>query len=343
MTILIVDDERSIRQVLRRVLEGRHSVDEADSVDEARRKLAETDFELVLCDINLSGESGLDLLRSVGPALGDTAVVMVTGIDDPKVAEEAFDMGVYGYLVKPFTPNVIRITVESALRRRELEQSHKSVEEQERELRLLSDRERIGRDLHDVVIQRLFSTGLVLQSACALIGDHAARSRVERAIEDLDVTIQHIRKVIFDIDPSAASDPVPVGARILEVAREAATALGSDPRIAFSGPVDSLVGPDLVEHLLGAVRESLSNVVSHASARAVAVDLEIEVEVEQLVLRVSDDAVGVEDTAAGPGLAGMRSSAELLGGGLTVERRPTGGTEVEWRVPLFRPAASPSA
>lgn len=335
MAILIVDDEKFIRQILRRALEDEHSVDEAESVDQARRALAETTFELVLCDINLSGESGLDLLRSVAPTLGNTAVVMVTGIDDPKVAGEAFDMGVYGYLVKPFTPNEVRITVESALHRRELEQTNELLEEQERELRLVSDRERIGRALHDTVIQRLFSTGLLLQSACGLIGDKAAQTRVEKAIEELDVTIRHIRTAVFDIDPSTADEPVGVRALVLELARDAAAVLGTDPRIAFSGPVDSLVGPEVAGHLLGALHESLSNVVHHASARAVEVDLEVAV--EEIVLRVRDDGVGVDDTTAGTVIAGMRATAERLGGGLTVERRSTGGTQVEWRVPLDAP------
>ncbi len=335
MAILIVDDEKPIRQILRRVLEAEHSVDEADSVDQARRVLTETAFDLILCDINLSGESGLDLLRSVAGALGDTAVVMVTGIDDPKVAEEAFAMGAYGYLVKPFTPNEVRITVESALRRRELDQTRRRLDEQERELRLLSERERIGRDLHDTVIQHLFSTGLLLQSACGLIGDTAAKARVEKAIEELDVTIRHIRTVIFDIDPSTSGEPVGVRTLVLELTHEAAAVLGTDPRIAFSGPVDSLIGPDVAEHLLGALRHSLSNVVHHASARAVEVD--VEVAVEEIVLRVRDDGVGVEDPAAGAGITDMRTSAERLGGGLTVERRSTGGTEVEWRVPLVVP------
>ena len=333
MAILIVDDETSIRHILRRVLEREHSVDEAGSVDEARRKLAETDFELVLCDINLSGESGLDLLRSVSPTLGDTAVVMVTGIDDPKVAEEAFEMGVYGYLVKPFTPNEVCITVESALRRRALEQSHRRLEEQERELRILSDRERIGRDLHATVIQRLFSTGLLLQSASGLIGDRAARSRVEEAIEELDVTIRDVRTAIFDIDSSTSSAPIEVRALVLQLVGDAASVLGSDPRITFSGPVDSVVGRDVAHHLLGALHESLSNVVRHASARAVEVD--VDVAADEIVLRVRDDGAGMDgDRAPGAGITGMRTSAEQLGGTFAVQRRTAGGTEVEWRVPL---------
>ena len=328
MAILIVDDEKSIRQILRRVLEPQHTVDEAATADEARRKLAGDPFDLVLCDINLSGESGLDLVRSVAADLGDTAIVMVTGVDDPKVAGEAFEMGVYGYLVKPFTPNEIRITVESALRRRELEQSHARLEERERELRLLSDRERIGRDLHDTVIQRLFSTGLVLQSACALIGNQAARDRVEKAIEELDVIIAHVRSVIFDMDSVASTGRTGLRASVLQLAQEAAGVLGFDPTITFTGPVDSAIATDIGDQLLATLRASLSSVVRHASSRSVEVD--VAAAADGVVLRVGADGGGIDAPAD------LRAGAERAGGALTVDRRPSGGTVLEWRVPLPR-------
>ena len=111
MTVLIVDDEESIRRLLRRVLERQHAVGEAATVDEARRKLGAEHFELVLCDISMAGESGLELVRGIAGDAPETVVVMVTGVDDPHIAAEAVDLGVYGYLVKPFTTNEILIAV----------------------------------------------------------------------------------------------------------------------------------------------------------------------------------------------------------------------------------------
>jgi putative two-component system response regulator len=125
--LLIVDDEDLVRLSLRRVLErGGHSVEEATSVGEARDRLAAATFELILCDVNMAGESGLALVRQVAAELPDTAVVMVTGVDDPQVADEAVTFGAYGYLVKPFQPNEVLINVDSGLRRRTLERARRS-------------------------------------------------------------------------------------------------------------------------------------------------------------------------------------------------------------------------
>jgi putative two-component system response regulator len=136
--LLIVDDEDQVRGSLRRVLERRgHSVQEATSVAEARDRLAAESFELVLCDINLAGESGLALVRQVAAELPDTAVVMVTGVDDRQVADEASAIGAYGYLVKPVLPNEVLINVDSGLRRRDLEKDRRTQVE-ELESRVLS-------------------------------------------------------------------------------------------------------------------------------------------------------------------------------------------------------------
>ncbi len=120
--LLIVDDEAPFRHALRRSLErGGHRVREAANVDEARDTLALQPAELVLCDVNMPGGSGLDLVRSVVHGNPDTAIVMLTGIDDPAVADEALAIGAHGYLVKPVGGNEARIIVASSLRRRELE------------------------------------------------------------------------------------------------------------------------------------------------------------------------------------------------------------------------------
>jgi putative two-component system response regulator len=105
-------------------------VQEASSVVEARDRLAAESFELALCDINMAGESGLALVRQIAAELPDTGVVMVTGVDDPQVADEAMALGAYGYLVKPFLPNEVLINVDSGLRRRASERARRSYEEE---------------------------------------------------------------------------------------------------------------------------------------------------------------------------------------------------------------------
>ena len=120
--LLIVDDEEPFRRALRRTLErGGHTVHEASSVGEARAVLSTEDIDLALCDVNMPGGSGLELVRSVASEGSDTAVVILTGVDDPAVADEALAIGAYGYLVKPMGGNEALISVSSSLRRRELE------------------------------------------------------------------------------------------------------------------------------------------------------------------------------------------------------------------------------
>lgn len=120
--ILIVDDEDLIRRMLARLLK-RQGFDTtiADSAAAARALLAEQSFDLVLSDVNMPGESGIDLVRHVLGHYPDTAAVMVTGVDDPEIAEAALAIGAYGYIIKPFETNEVLINVANALRRRTLE------------------------------------------------------------------------------------------------------------------------------------------------------------------------------------------------------------------------------
>ena len=120
--VLIVDDEASVGRILGRILKGvrRESVP-VSSAEEARRLLEEEAFDLILCDIHLPGESGLDLIEHIVSAYPDTAVIMVSGTDDPQTVERALEIGAYGYIVKPFKTSEVLINVSSALRRQRLE------------------------------------------------------------------------------------------------------------------------------------------------------------------------------------------------------------------------------
>ncbi len=120
--VLIVDDEEAIRHILATLLEpqGYHCT-LANNAREARKMLENREFHLVLCDVNMPGESGIDLVRHILVDRPDTAVVMVTGIDSPGLASEALKAGAYGYVIKPFQGTEILINVANALRRRRLE------------------------------------------------------------------------------------------------------------------------------------------------------------------------------------------------------------------------------
>jgi signal transduction histidine kinase len=214
------------------------------------------------------------------------------------------------------------------------------------EFALVEDRERIARDLHDTVIQRLFATGLSLQRTARLVPADAgaAVTRIEAAVDDLDLTVKHIRSAIFKLESSRDTAGRGLRNRVLALGRDAAGALGFEPRCFFDGPVDSAVGDDVAEELLATLREALSNVARHA--RASVVDVEVIVG-DEVVLRVVDDGIGVPPGSApapgpgpgpgdgnrGHGLRNMQVRAEGRGGRFEVQGGSPAGTVVQWRVP----------
>jgi signal transduction histidine kinase len=201
------------------------------------------------------------------------------------------------------------------------------------DLAVVEDRERIARDLHDTVIQRLFATGMALQSTARLIRSdpQEAIGRIETAVDDLDATVKEIRTAIFDLERSRAARD---GARdrLLVAAREAADSLGFQPRLMFDGPVDSALDEHTAAELVATLREALSNVARHAHASRVEVSVVVG---EDLSLAVTDDGVGPPgpDAPRGKGLRNMADRAALLGGSFTVEPASPSGTTLVWRIP----------
>ena len=201
------------------------------------------------------------------------------------------------------------------------------------ELALLEDRERIARDLHDTVIQRLFATGLRLQGAIRLAQRPELVERISSAVEDLDLTVKHIRTAIFGLAVSTSASGG-LRNRVLALTSEAAGPLGLEPRVLFEGPVDT-TAESVAEDLLSVLREALSNVARHAHARHVDVRLTSNGEV---TLTVTDDGDGLPDhrRSGGRGLANMEARAERLGGRMHTTRNSPRGTVIEWRVPNRR-------
>ena len=197
------------------------------------------------------------------------------------------------------------------------------------ELAVISDRERIARDLHDTVIQRLFATGLQLQGVAAMAGDGGVADRLDRSVADLDDTIKAIRGTIFELQ-DRTGDSLRAGIRRL--VKEYVPVLGFTPVVRTSGPVDTVVGAALGAQLLAVLREAISNVARHALADSTGVD--VTVTADQLELRVADDGVGLPAEVSESGLRNARRRADDLGG--TLEVSPVGerGTVLVWRVPL---------
>ncbi|MEU5419009.1 GAF domain-containing protein [Streptomyces sp. NPDC020667] len=200
------------------------------------------------------------------------------------------------------------------------------------ELAVLHDRDRIARDLHDLAIQRLFATGMTLQSATRLIERPEAAERVGRAVDDLDTTIRIIRSTIFGLRTSGdGSGGTELRRRMAETAQGASRTLGFAPALRIDGPVDTDVPDELAAQILAVAAEALSNAARHAGARRVDIVLSVD---GQVTLTVADDGVGIGAVPHTGGLANMRSRAELHGGALSVESPASGGTRIVWRVPL---------
>jgi signal transduction histidine kinase len=195
---------------------------------------------------------------------------------------------------------------------------------------VFEDRDRIARDLHDLVIQRLYATGMSLESLAVRMGESDNARRVNSAVDALDETIKEIRSAIFSLHSRPAADGADLRARILEVVEGAAGALGFAPALRMSGRLDT-VPADAGEHLLSALREALSNTARHAKASKVEVTVEAGPE---LVLMVRDNGTGIKETGRRSGLANLTERATLLGGTMRAGPAEGGGTELEWRVPL---------
>jgi len=205
-----------------------------------------------------------------------------------------------------------------------------------RELALVEDRERIARDLHDTVIQRLFATGLRLQGAARLTDKPEVFERITQAVDDLDLTVKHIRTAIFGLEASRRAAGG-LRQRVLALASEAAGALGFDPRVLFDGQVDDTAERAAVE-LLAVLREALTNVARHARATQVEVAIVAD---GDITLRVVDDGGGLpaERRTAGRGMPNMQARAAVLGGTMLARSGSRSGTVIEWRVPA-NPAPS---
>ncbi|RZU74300.1 histidine kinase-like protein [Micromonospora kangleipakensis] len=202
--------------------------------------------------------------------------------------------------------------------------------QEERELLVvLEDRERIARDLHDVVIQRLFATGLQLQSAAPMNVRPEVAKRINAAVDDLDATIRDIRRTIFELrTPMSAA----LRTEIREAIEVAAESLGYRPGLELTGPIDSAVPDALRPELTAVLREALSNAVRHAHADGVTVA--VKVDAGWVSVTVIDDGVGCDPEAARSGLVNLRERAERLGGDFQLSRVIPHGTEVRWSVPL---------
>ncbi|HVV14733.1 GAF domain-containing protein [Amycolatopsis sp.] len=204
-----------------------------------------------------------------------------------------------------------------------------------RRLAVFEDRDRIARDLHDLVIQRLFAVGLGLESLRKLTQPEVAE-QVAGFVRELDRTIRDVRNSIFSLQEPAEAH-AGVRSDLLRMAQDSSGMLGFEPRISFDGPLDAAITGPARSDLLATIREALSNVARHAGAHAVSVEVVVDSAGQRLTARVTDDGRGpAPNTERLSGLTNLQRRAARWNGTLSVGPGENGGTELEWTAVLPR-------
>ncbi|HEY7628848.1 MAG TPA: PAS domain-containing sensor histidine kinase [Ilumatobacteraceae bacterium] len=218
-----------------------------------------------------------------------------------------------------------------------LQQSQQALHDAEQVVAIAEDRERIARDLHDTVIQRLFGEGLKLLATMNVV-DERAKPRIQATIDGLDQTIKELRMAVFSLQGGETPQAAGLRGRLLAALTESTAGLGFEPRLQFEGSIDT-IDSNIADNLVPVLREALSNISKHARANNVRVG--ISVDDEQIVLTIADDGVGIpQEVIGGHGLANMAERARRLGGDCSVVAQTGGGSLLTWHVPVRHHADS---
>ncbi len=299
-----------------------------------------TGESLVVDDVATDPRGAVDLVgRADWPVLGPAIVVPLrtkSGVQGALTLAWSRDEVSHFHEVDVRLPQ--RFAEQAALALEVDEARH----DQER-LAVFEDRDRIGRDLHDLVIQRLFAIGLGLENTARMLGERPdLAGRVSTAVDDLDSTIKDIRRSIFALSASQVSGAPAAGGSedvrrtVTELVDRAARTLKFRPTLQLLGPVNAAVTPEVSPHLTAVLGEALSNVVRHAGADEVRVVLDAG-HGERVCLTVQDNGRGLPAEVSRSGLRNMDERARSLAGSCTVTSRPGAGTTVRWEVPAHRP------
>jgi signal transduction histidine kinase len=193
------------------------------------------------------------------------------------------------------------------------------------------DRDRLARDLHDTVIQRLFGVGLTLQSMAARASGDMAKG-LGAAVAEIDQVIQQVRSTIYELGMNGENRGI--RDNVITLVRELDTLVGFEVRVSLDGPVDASISDQVAEHLLATIRESVTNIGRHANATEASVNLAVEG--DQCRLTISDNGTGFDPSTPGDGglgLTNLRRRAEKLNGTFAIEETEGGGTSLVWQVP----------
>lgn len=198
------------------------------------------------------------------------------------------------------------------------------------EMEMLSDRDRIARDLHDHVIQRLFAIGLAMQGTHRrAVKSPIVASRLAEHIDQLHNVIQDIRTAIFDLHSVATAGPS-LRSAVREIIAELTDETPLKVSLRLTGPLD-VIPSDIAEHARAVLRETVSNAVRHSKASEIDVLVAVG---DNVTVNVIDDGIGIPATAQRRGLRNLEARAAASGGALTITTPPGGGTNILWSVPL---------
>ncbi|WP_107655304.1 sensor histidine kinase [Nocardia suismassiliense] len=271
--------------------------------------------------VHLADAQGIDLgvpVGAAGPALIlplHTAGVVLGVLIVVRAAEAA-----------PYSEELVALTAaftdQAALAMQLAEAQRRA-----RELDVLADRDRIARDLHDHVIQRVFAVGLGLQGLAARVDDPQVRQRLSDEIDRLQEIVHEIRTTIFDLHGGTGAS---LRRRLEDAIRQQTAATAIRARLRVDGPL-SVVGSALAEHAEAVVRESVSNAVRHSGGDVVTIEITVG---DELTILVQDNGSGVPDDVTASGLANLAQRAGESDGRCSVERAADGGTRVHWSAPL---------
>lgn len=200
------------------------------------------------------------------------------------------------------------------------------------QIMVFTDRDRIARDLHDIVIQRLFAAGLSIQSLGRFITDETASLRIRAVTTELDETIRDLRNTIYSLRVSSGETEL-LSDLILRTVRNVAKPLSFAPRLNLAGPIDSAISEETAKHLLAVLSEGLSNAVQHSDAGAI--EVSVNVTANNVTVTIDDDGVGVGEPAHRSGLSNMAQRAQILHGSFSLEGAENTGTRLVWCVPAM--------
>jgi two-component system, NarL family, sensor histidine kinase DevS len=356
-------------EVTRRLLSGAHPGDVLDLVTQQVLEMSGADLAVLALpegehhQLVVRHAAGADAARARGLALPDTSLsaeVLATGEPvtleefsrDERVAQVArermtlgpaviFPLGGVGNVRGVLTvgrrpgsmplPHAAMEMVDSFAAQAGVALELADARRDAEQVTVLQDRERIARDLHDLVIQRLYATGMSLQAAMPLISRPEVADRVSRAVDALDDTIGDIRSAIFALQTRQDVKQASLREQVLQIIDEMTGPVGFEPSLSLTGDLSERVPDDIAANMLVALRESLSNAARHAEASRIDVIVEVG---SDLILVVRDNGVGLRDVTRRSGLANLAERAEHLGGTLKVGAADGNGTELHWQVPL---------